>query len=224
MCLILVAWKVREGLPLVVAANRDEFHARAAAGASFWQDHPRILGGRDLEAQGTWMAVSRSGKFASVTNYRGGRDPNALESRGALVTRFLEGDAPPAAYVGELADRLAAYSGFNLLAADGDELWWVSNRGGEARSLAPGVYALGNFLLDSEDVAGIRTRFADCAVAIEPLFGLLATARIVNGSYGTRCSTVLLAGADGCHRFAERAFDAQGGEGPTLRFEFRAAS
>src|SRR5574341_765721 len=116
MCLIVLGWRVRADLPLIVAANRDEFHARPAAPAAFWDDHPEILAGRDLEARGTWMGVSRSGRFAAVTNFRGGQEPRAIESRGALVSRFLVNGAAPAAYVKGLKADL--YSGFNLLAAD----------------------------------------------------------------------------------------------------------
>src|SRR5687767_10547471 len=117
MCLIVVAWRVHPDFPLIVAANRDEFHARPAAPAAFWDDHPQILAGRDLEARGTWMGVSRTGRFAAVTNYRGAREPRAIESRGALVSRFLHSGTCPAEYVKELKGNL--YSGFNLLAADG---------------------------------------------------------------------------------------------------------
>ena len=82
MCLILMAWRLDAAHPMVVAANRDEFHARPAAPAAFWEDQPAILAGRDLEARGTWMGVSRGGKFCAVTNYRGAREPRAAESRG----------------------------------------------------------------------------------------------------------------------------------------------
>ncbi len=85
MCLILFGWRVRDDAPLVVAANREEFHARPTDRAAFWKDRPRILAGRDLEAGGTWMGVARNGRFAAVTNVRGGRDPAAVESRGALL-------------------------------------------------------------------------------------------------------------------------------------------
>src|SRR5580765_25382 len=130
MCLILLAWKVHAALPLVVAANRDEFHARPAAPAAFWRDHPDILAGRDLEAMGTWLGVSRAGRFASVTNYRGGRDAKALESRGALVTRFLSKSDSPESFISDLNKNKNNYSGFNLLVADRRELWWLSNRDG----------------------------------------------------------------------------------------------
>src|SRR5688572_21277658 len=99
MCLILIAWQKHPHFPLVVAANRDEFHARSAARAGFWKDQPGILAGRDLEAKGTWIGVSRSGRFAAVTNYRGGRDQGAKQSRGALVAGFLQGDVNSKAYI-----------------------------------------------------------------------------------------------------------------------------
>jgi len=223
MCLIVLAWRIRPDFPLIVAANRDEFHVRPAAAAAFWQDRPGILAGRDLQAQGTWLGIARNGKFAAVTNYRGAHDPGAAESRGSLVARFLENGDPPAAYVAGLEKRKSSYSGFNLLVADRNELWWLSNRDGEPRQLAPGYYALGNFLLDSPEVQEVKARFEKTAAAIEPLFGLLAGARIVGPEYGTRCSTLALAGADGRMQFAERPFDAQGNEGTTARYEFSAA-
>jgi uncharacterized protein with NRDE domain len=160
------------------------------------------------------MGVSRGGRFAAVTNYRGGTEPGAAESRGSLVTQYLGGTE-----VARLAERKSAYSGFNLLASDGSALWWLSNRDAEARQLAPGWYGLGNLLLDSPDVEAHKQRFRDSALAIEPLFGVLAQARIVNERYGTRCSSVLLWGK--VPRFAERAFDAGGTELETLSYEWR---
>ncbi len=224
MCLILVAWRVREDYPLVVAANRDEFHARPAAPAAFWPDEPGVLAGRDLEAGGTWMGVSRAGAFAAVTNYAGGRRPDAAESRGALVSRFLRGTEPAADYVSRMAPGKDSYSGFNLLLARHGELWWLSNRDGDARRLDSGIYALGNLLLDSPDVAGHRARFGEAIAtgpAMEPMFGVLAAARIVAPDYGTRCATLLLERNDAWLQYAERAFGADGTEGETVRYELR---
>ena len=218
MCLILAAWKVSSLPPLVVAANRDEFHSRPAAPAQFWDDRPAILAGRDLEARGTWMGVSRGGKFAAVTNYRGAREPRAAESRGALVTRFLDSGETPGEYIGSLAPRSSSYSGFNLLASDGEELWWMSNRGGEPRRLAPGVYGLGNTLLDSPEVEPSKQRFYQAissGVSVEPLFSVLKHARITDPAYGTRCSTVFFG-----RRYAERSFSPQGADQDTLHYEF----
>lgn len=220
MCLIVLAWRVHPERPLIVAANRDEFHARRAAPAAFWDDHPEILAGRDLEARGTWMGVSRTGRFAAVTNYRGAREPRAIESRGALVSRFLSNGQKPEAYVKGLQKDL--YSGFNLLAADGAELWWISNRDSAPRSLAPGIYGLGNLLLDSPEVDTAKRRFREAlepAPAVEPLFAVLEQARILNPEYGTRCSTVLVA-TESSVRYAERSFAADGAPGDTLHYEF----
>jgi uncharacterized protein with NRDE domain len=218
MCLILVGWKTSEANPVVVAANRDEFHARPAAAAAFWEDRPGILAGRDLEAHGTWMGVSRSGKFAAVTNYRGAREARAAQSRGALVTRFLENGQTPAQYVAEVGKNLNAYSGFNLLVSDADELWWISNRGGEPQRLQAGIYGLGNALLDAPEVEPRKRRFADAlqpAPAAEPLFSLLNEARIVDPVYGTRCSTVFFG-----NRYAERSFSPDGEAQDTLHYQF----
>jgi uncharacterized protein with NRDE domain len=216
MCLILAAWKTA-GHKLVVAANRDEFHARAAAPAAFWDDRPSILAGRDLEARGTWMGVSRSGRFAAVTNYRGAREPRAAESRGALVTRFLD-EGQAADYVGLLAPRSSEYSGFNLLASDGEDLWWLSNRGGAPRRLEPGVYGLANALLDSPDVDPRKRRFVEAlesGAAVEPLLRVLGEGRIIDPVYGTRCSTVFFG-----RRYAERTYAPDGAEQDTLHYAF----
>jgi uncharacterized protein with NRDE domain len=219
MCLIVLGWRVHPDLPLIVAANRDEFHARPAAPAAFWEDHPALLAGRDLEARGTWMGVSRSRKFAAVTNYRGAKESRAVESRGALVSRFLSNGARPGEYIESL--KAGLYSGFNLLASDGAELWWTSNRDGAPRPLGPGIYGLGNTLLDAPEVDGIKKSFAaelSPAPAVESLFGLLEAAKIVHPEYGTRCSTVLLAGKR--TRYAERSFAPDGTPGETLHYDF----
>jgi len=217
MCLILLAWQVPGRHALVVAANRDEFHARPAAPAAFWPDQPAILAGRYLEARGTWMGISRSGKFAAVTNYRGGTEPRAAQSRGSLVSAFLANGQPPAQYIGEVRKKASSYSGFNLLVSDGTELWWLSNRDGIPRRLEPGIYGLGNALLDSPDVEPRKARFEEAlasGAAVEPLFGVLAQARIVDPVYGTRCSTVFFGG-----RYAERTFSPDGTEQDTLHYE-----
>jgi len=217
MCLILLAWRVPGRPPLVVAANRDEFHARPAAPAAFWEDQPSILAGRDLEARGTWMGISRGGRFAAVTNYRGGTEPRAAQSRGALVTGFLSGSETAGAYIESVTAKSGSYSGFNLIASDGAELWWMSNRDSEPRRLEAGIYGLGNLLLDSPDVEPRKRRFEDALAsggAVEPLFSVLAEARIVDPRYGTRCSTVFFG-----RRYVERSFAPDGTEQDTLHYE-----
>jgi uncharacterized protein with NRDE domain len=217
MCLILLAWQVPGRHALVVAANRDEFHGRPSAPAAFWEDQPAILAGRDLEARGTWMGISRGGRFAAVTNYRGGTEPRAAQSRGSLVTGFLSGDEAAGAYIESVIPKSDSYSGFNLIASDGAELWWMSNRDSEPRRLEPGIYGLGNLLLDSPDVEPRKRRFENAlasGAAVEPLFSVLAEARIVDPAYGTRCSTVFFG-----RRYVERSFAPDGTEQDTLHYE-----
>jgi uncharacterized protein with NRDE domain len=224
MCLIVLAWRAQPSHSLVVAANRDEFHARPAAPAGFWRDAPSILAGRDLEAGGTWMGVSRTGRFAAVTNYRGGTEARAAESRGALVTRFLSGQTSPKDFVFEIQKRKLDYSGFNLLVCDSSELWWYSNRGNAPRRLDAGLYGLGNLLLDDVEAHPAKERFRlsiQAGPASESLFQVLAPSRIVNERYGTRCSTVLLMSEESI-RYAERTFSPDGSDGETAAFQLGA--
>ncbi len=227
MCLVLLAWQARADLPLAVAANRDEFHERPAAAAAFWSDSPAILAGRDLRAGGTWMGVSRSGRFAAVTNYRGGTEPGAPHSRGSLVFDFLNENLPSEIFLRKIDKQKASYSGFNLLVADDRELWWLSNRDSGPRRLEPGIYGLGNLLLDSQEVEAAKKGFASTLAstpAPEPFFSELAKAKIVNAVYGTRCSTVLLKSSLGSIRYAERRYSESGAEAGTLQYEYRAAT
>ncbi|MCC5885204.1 MAG: NRDE family protein [Gammaproteobacteria bacterium] len=164
MCLILLAHRVHPEFPLIVAANRDEFHGRPAAAASFWQDQPQVLAGRDLEAGGSWLGVSRKGRFAAVTNFSEEPvEPLPPRSRGALVSDFLAGATAPEPYLSEIARHAGAYKGFNLLLSDGEELWYYSNRLPRPQRLEPGTYGLSNHLLDT---AWPRVRRGKSALAV----------------------------------------------------------
>jgi len=149
MCLILLAWQAHPTYPLILAANRDEFYDRPTAAADFWEDRPDILGGRDLKDGGTWLGVTRRGRWAALTNYR---DPQAIRpgapSRGWLVRNFLTGGAPPAEYVERLAPRAQEYNPFNLLAGDAESLHILSSRGLEG-PVPAGIHGLSNALLDT---------------------------------------------------------------------------
>ena len=150
MCLILLAHKVHPDYPLVLAANRDEAYRRPSAPAAFWDDHPHIYGGRDLEQGGTWLGITRSGRIAAVTNFRDGYAPkNAARSRGELVSDFLRGSQPAPDYVGRVSRDGRAYNGFNLIAGDLDQLHYVSNRGGQVTAIGFGIHGLSNHLLDT---------------------------------------------------------------------------
>ena len=152
MCLILFAWQAHTRYPLVLAANRDEFHERPTAAADFWPQRPELLAGRDLQAGGTWLGLSRSGRFAAVTNYREPLEPELpLErSRGQLVTDFLVGEQAPLAHAHGLSASAATYRGFNLLVGDRHHLAYLSNRHEGAVEIAPGSHGLSNHLLDTD--------------------------------------------------------------------------
>src|SRR5512140_248919 len=143
MCLITVAWHVRAQLPLVVAANRDEWRDRPAEAARWWPDQPRILAGRDLQAGGTWMGVTRDGRFAAVTNFRDPSDRRTTaRSRGGLVTEYLLGEQDPGSYLAQLMHHAGEYNAFNLVLGDGGSLWYYGSREGLARPVPPGVHGL----------------------------------------------------------------------------------
>ncbi len=150
MCLILLAFRTHPHYPLIVAANRDEHHQRPAAAATFWEDHPQLYGGRDLEKGGTWMGITRAGRFAAITNYREGSPaPAAPRSRGALVGDFLTGDHTAQDFAGSIAPALDQYGGFSLLAGNLQALMCYSNRGTAATAVTPGIHGLSNHLLDT---------------------------------------------------------------------------
>ena len=150
MCVILFAVGAHARYPLVVAANRDEWFYRPTAPAAFWPDAPHIFAGRDLEQRGTWMGISRSGRFAAVTNVREGVATRTdARSRGALVSDFLTAMKPPSSYAATVAEQGGQYNGFNLLVGDLTQLMYLSNRGGRPELVLPGVHGLSNHLLNT---------------------------------------------------------------------------
>jgi uncharacterized protein with NRDE domain len=229
MCLVAVALGVAPRHPLLVAANRDERHARAASHAGWWHDLPGIFAGRDLEAGGTWLGVDRRGRIAAVTNVRDGPPKSGPRSRGALPAEFLAGDVSTPQYARRVTAAGADYAPFNLLLFDGKELGYASNRAAPL-ALGPGVYAFSNAPHGTEwpKTASARTgleRVLDTEDPVEALFALLAergddaappehsylSAHFIAGPvYGTRCSTVIALDASGALTFAERSFDAMG--------------
>lgn len=153
MCLIVLAWQQRTDMPLVVAANRDEFHARPSTPLAAWEEHPNVVAGRDEEAGGTWLGVSREGRFAAVTNVRDlTRSSSSADlSRGELTANFLKEGGDPADYLAQIAAQSDRYQGFNLLIGDKQTLWYL-NGGPKTEAiplkLSPGIYGLSNASLD----------------------------------------------------------------------------
>lgn len=150
MCLIFLSLNHHRAYKLIIAANRDEFYDRETAPASYWDDSPHILAGRDLKAQGTWLGMTTSGKVSLLTNYRdpANLDPNA-PSRGKLVSDFLGKNIHARHYLTEVERKGKAYNGFNLLAGTVDELFYYSNYADGLKSLGAGTYGLSNHLLDT---------------------------------------------------------------------------
>ena len=181
MCLLVLAWRAHPRYRLVVAANRDEYHERPAAALGLWPPPHAILAGRDLRAGGTWLGLDRARRFGVVTNFRDLQPPKpGAPSRGELILQFLSSAASPAAFFATLAAQASAYSGFNLLLADQDSLWYGCNRATPfARELPAGVYGLSNEFLDTPwpKLARVRTRFARWLSQVEQspavLFALL---------------------------------------------------
>lgn len=239
MCLVLVAWQQHEEWPLVVAGNRDEFHARPTEGLHWWPDNPQLLAGRDLQAGGTWLAVGRNGRFATVTNHSDAAPPQAgLRSRGELVTNFVNSTATPLDFVEQIDGK--AYAGYNLFVCDGRQLAFASNRDGEPRELGPGLYGLANAGLDAPwhktlvSKERFRRRLESGKIKPNALLKLLSDRErapaaevqtngldfalahavtapfVVQPDYGTRSSTVVLVDRNGRVDVTERRFVADG--------------
>jgi len=253
MCLALVALDAHATYRCVIAANRDEFHARAAEAAHWWDEG--VLAGRDLVAAGTWFGVTRTGRWALITNFREGipRDPYA-PSRGQLVMRVLCDVASPLRSSAALLPDGGRYHGFNLLVGDDSDVAFASNRASGALSLGAGIHGLSNHLLDTPWPKLLRSKtrlaawLADDDPPVETLFALLADRQpagdanlpatgvspqwesllsspfIVSPEYGTRSSTVLLIARDDSARFIERSFDAAGRATGEVALDFRVAS
>lgn len=241
MCLIVVGWRAHADYPLLVAANRDEYYARPSAPAARWPDAAQVIGGRDLEAGGTWLSITDGGRFAAVTNVREPGSAPGARSRGGLTRDFLLADTPAADYAARIAGR--DYAGFNLLLCDGESLVYCSNRESEARLLVPGIYGISNHRLDTPwpKLQTARRKFAAALPGLpdeNAFFELLADRNIVadaelpdtgvplewerllsavfvrSPGYGTRASTLAWQRADGAVRLHERSF---GPNGETLQ-------
>jgi uncharacterized protein with NRDE domain len=255
MCLVLFSYQPESHYPLVVAANRDELYARAARSAHYWADAPELLAGRDLSAGGTWLGVTRNGRFAAVTNFaeegglaeEGGED--GLTSRGTIPHAFLTGTMSAHDFARHIEG--PRYRGFNLLAWDGANLVYASNRGA-MRKLQPGIYGLSNAELGAawpkvvSGVGALREELAS-GPSLDGLLAVLAdetmppdhelpsrgrpldlerrvAPRFINGEeYGTRASTAVIIGRANI-QFTEQPFAPGARAGPRQNFEIELPS
>ncbi len=253
MCLVLLAWRGHAKYPCVIAANRDELHSRPAVAAQWWPSRPPILAGRDLSAGGTWLGVTRTGRFAALTNYR---DPEqrrpGTPSRGTLVTSILMSGDTIEQSLEKLSRVSLGYNGFNLLFSDGARLAIYESVPGVGRELGPGIYGLSNHLLDtpwpkvqtaksrlsralSESATSVLELLRDDEPAPDeqlPRTGLslswerlLSSAFVRAPDYGTRCSTVVRIDESRRACFDEWTWDAAGVQtgAVSLQFELDAA-
>ena len=249
MCLVVFAWQAHPQYRLILAGNRDESHQRPTQDAHWWPDNESILAGRDLQAGGTWLAMSKSGRFATVTNFHERRGRKAMvESRGALVTDFVGGSQSFGEFESSILNK--NYAGFSLLVSDGESMFYLSNRDELEANVAPGIYGLSNASLDTpwskvvrakacleslieNDAANEtellrlladRTPAAADDVAADDLPFEIARALtapfIMAPEYGTRSSTTVLWGNDDVVEFSERRFDPAGRTTGDSRFRF----
>lgn len=237
MCLINFQFKQHPKYKLVVAANRDEFYGRPAQEAHFWEDQPDILAGRDLLQMGTWLGVTKSGRFAALTNFR---DPSLPEkgkiSRGALVKDFLASDLAPQAFLKTL--KPDAYTGFNILLGDTEKLFYYNNLEQQIIEVTAGTHGLSNHFLntpwpkvekgksrlanylngrteaDPDDLFEILRDAEQAADPHLPVTGvgleferILSPIFIRTPDYGTRSATVLLVDHDNNFTFVERVYE-----------------
>jgi uncharacterized protein with NRDE domain len=150
MCLIFIALNDHPNYKLIIAANRDEFYERKTTAADYWSDKPTILGGRDLEASGTWMAVNKNGRVGMITNYRDLQNlKQRAPSRGALVSDFLVSSVTAQEYLREVEPRAQTYNGFNLVVGNPNELWYLSSYKNGFEKITNGIHGLSNALLDT---------------------------------------------------------------------------
>lgn len=177
MCLIVFSYRDHPRYDLVFAANRDEFFGRPTRAATFWDDNPHLLAGKDLKAGGTWMGITRQGRLSALTNFRDmRRREEKPTSRGHLVLDFLEnGTAEAVDYLEKVHREADRYNGFNLLAGSVCRLMYYSNREQAIRRLQPGLYGLSNHLLDTPwpKVERAKIRLREILEAGEPEAGAI---------------------------------------------------
>jgi len=250
MCLITFAYKSHPKYKFILAANRDEFYARPTAVAHWWEDHPNILGGRDLEALGTWMAIHKNGRFAAVTNFRDIKNIKAdARSRGELPVNFLLGKERPSVYSRHVHSEGDQYNGFNLITLD-EEITHVSNYDGDAKLLDPGVYGLSNALLETPWPKVIRAKRAfntliQQSFSLEDLIEMMQDTETASDKdlpetgldyarekaisamcirtpdYGTCCSTAVTIDYAGNVVFLEKSYPVGGRKEGEVKVEFK---
>ena len=230
MCVVSIAWLAHPRWRLVVAGNRDEYHARPSASLARWDDIPGVIAGRDLVSGGTWIGVSEAGRFAVVTNIRNPDGPDIAKlSRGGLVSDWLA--------TGSVPEHTSAFNPFNLIIADAGGLRYFSNRPTSiCHALGAGIHGLSNAIagehwprkdrLDAMMSAWLNGAADDPDRLLDVLADQSSPYRdahpifIRSPVYGTRCSTIVAIDHIGNGCIIERTFDADGQVTGETRFGF----
>lgn len=240
MCTLLLAYQIHPQYDLIFLGNRDEFKNRPTLRAHYWESHPTVLAGIDLEKGGTWTGITKEGCLAFITNYRDFSIPShSILSRGFLTRDFLIQSVGPLPYLQEVQRKRKEYDPFNLILGNRRELWFYSNIEDKITPLKPGLYGLSNALLDTpwHKVTKAKDQLQALLKApfkVDQLFAildstegapddqlphtgaslemerLLSSIHIDSPDYGTRFKTVILIDKSGTVEFHEASLDEQG--------------
>ena len=240
MCILFLSINQHHDYPLIICANRDEFHQRPTKGAHFWEKYPYILAGKDLQAGGSWLGINKTGYFAAVTNIRTGDKPETgKKSRGELITCALMANS--VIDIGWLQQNSHQYNPFNLIYGSLNNLVCFNSISNEQTHLQDGFHAISNGNMDDKwpkmttgvkhleslvqskesfDRIKLLAMLQDQKPAEEnqlpstgvPLIWerLLSSIFICNENYGTRSSTIILQKQDKTIDFSELEYDQQG--------------
>ena len=239
MCILFIAVDVHPDYPLIVCANRDEFHHRPTAPAQFWPPQHRILAGKDLEAGGTWLGINTEGQFAGLTNIRAPEyHQEDMRSRGELVLKALEPKGIDHQWLLTHSDH---YNPFNLVYQQDQSLYCYHSLSKTSQVLPPGCHAISNGRLDDvwpkmakgtlaleqhlaqatvpdlmtllaimrDESQAEEERLPSTGVALE-WERLLSAIYIKHPEYGTRSTSIVLRDRQGKTRFVEVRYDGKG--------------
>lgn len=237
MCLIVFSFKTHRKYPVILAGNRDEFYKRDARQAHFWDTVPPLLAGKDLRAGGTWLGVNQKSEFGAITNYRDLNNPmNGNRSRGEIIPEFLTQSGPPEEKLKTVQKNYPAYSGFNLLAGNSDQLYYLNNVNRQFQTVAPGIHGISNAFLDTpwpkveKAISAFKDAVQPDTIDRDDIFQFLQDSDpfpqdelpetglspemeqavspifIKTDDYGTRCSSLLTIDYDGQVQFTERTY------------------
>ncbi len=254
MCLIVFSYQENKesskAFPgsLILAANRDEYYERPTESMHWWESEG-VLAGKDLQAGGTWLAISDDGRFAAITNYKEPTNGNTdLKSRGELVSNYITSKGVTSS---EYSENIKGknYAGFNLLLGDKEGIHYSSNRTEEVDKLEPGIHAVGNLLLNpqTKKYIKVKNQFKELLQTNPDEDGLLEFMKGDSGDlsdldmagfketeheeipyrfiksdyYGTRNTTIITINETGEYKISEQNFSENGKKLEKTSFQFK---